>query len=143
MKKVFFTLLLLLSNFGFSQNTKISFSDSISGRAAQKVADSTFTEIDPPSDGTIVKFSSNKEFWFGISILVTLIVLIPLLIWIIRKKNIADDLSVKLLLTTIVIVSTLFLVVAGYDDKTIAPAFGLFGAILGYVFGKSENKESK
>ena len=117
--------------------------DSLPHKTAS-VADTTFTTKDPVEDvGAMpLKFYSSKEFLFGVSILVTLVVILPLLIWVIKTKNLSDDLTVKLLLTTIVIICTLFLVVAGFDDKSIAPAFGLFGAILGYVFGKSENKNT-
>jgi hypothetical protein len=92
--------------------------------------------VDPESGGESIKFLSKREFWFGIATLIVLLVLTPIIINLVRKKNINDELAVKLIITTIVIVATLFLVVAGYDDKTIAPAFGLFGGILGYVFGR-------
>ena len=45
---------------------------------------------------------------------------------------------------TILIISVAsFLVVAGYDDKQIAPVIGLLGTIAGYLLGKdSSNRES-
>jgi hypothetical protein len=36
----------------------------------------------------------------------------------------------------LIIVLTVFLIVAGYDDKQIAPAMGLLGTIAGYLLGK-------
>jgi len=48
----------------------------------------------------------------------------------------ADDI-LKGVGTILIIVSTLFLVVAGYDDKQIAPVIGLFGTIAGYILGRN------
>jgi hypothetical protein len=39
--------------------------------------------------------------------------------------------------TVLIVFAALFLVVAGYSDSQIAPAFGLLGTIAGYLFGKS------
>ena len=39
--------------------------------------------------------------------------------------------------TIMIIVAALFLVVAGYSDKQIAPVMGLLGTIAGYLLGKS------
>jgi hypothetical protein len=38
--------------------------------------------------------------------------------------------------TILIIISTLFLIVAGYSDIQIAPAMGLLGTIAGYLLGK-------
>src|SRR6266853_700176 len=40
----------------------------------------------------------------------------------------------------LIIVLTVFLIVAGYDDKQIAPAMGLLGTIAGYLLGKDISK---
>jgi hypothetical protein len=48
----------------------------------------------------------------------------------------ADDV-LKGVGTILIIVCTLFLVVAGYSDKQIAPVIGLFGTIAGYILGRS------
>jgi hypothetical protein len=42
----------------------------------------------------------------------------------------------KTLGTVLIIILTVFLIVAGYDDKQIAPAVGLLGTIAGYLLGK-------
>ena len=46
------------------------------------------------------------------------------------------DSVLKIFGTTMIIVSAIFLVVAGYDDKQIAPVMGLLGTIAGYLLGK-------
>jgi VIT1/CCC1 family predicted Fe2+/Mn2+ transporter len=38
--------------------------------------------------------------------------------------------------TILIVISALFLVVAGYSDKQIAPVMGLLGTIAGYLLGK-------
>ncbi|MDF3864220.1 hypothetical protein P3W53_07105 [Pseudomonas denitrificans (nom. rej.)] len=44
--------------------------------------------------------------------------------------------------TIVIIISAVFLVVAGYSDKQIAPVMGLLGTIAGYLLGKSSNGET-
>jgi len=46
------------------------------------------------------------------------------------------DSVLKIFGTTLIIVSAIFLVIAGYDDKQIAPVMGLLGTIAGYLLGK-------
>ena len=40
--------------------------------------------------------------------------------------------------TIMILISALFLVVAGYDDTQIAPVLGLLGTIAGYLLGKDD-----
>lgn len=48
----------------------------------------------------------------------------------------SSDSALKLLGTLLIIVVSVFLVVAGYSDKQIAPVMGLLGTIAGYLLGK-------
>ena len=43
--------------------------------------------------------------------------------------------------TILIIVVAVFLVVAGYSDKQIAPVMGLLGTIAGYLLGKGSNSK--
>lgn len=43
----------------------------------------------------------------------------------------------KTFIVTLIILGTLLLLAAGFDDRTIAPALGLFGTIAGYLLGKT------
>ncbi len=45
---------------------------------------------DPSSDYESIRFLSKREFWFGISTLVVLLTLTPIIINFVRKKNIND-----------------------------------------------------
>jgi hypothetical protein len=50
-----------------------------------------------------------------------------------------DDL-LRSFVTILIVVSAVFLVVAGYSEKQIAPVIGLLGTIAGYVLGKSDQR---
>lgn len=54
-------------------------------------------------------------------------------------KN-ADDV-LKLFGTIIIVISAVFLVVAGYTDTQIAPVIGLLGTIAGYLLGRESTAE--
>jgi len=45
--------------------------------------------------------------------------------------------------TILIIIAAVFLIVAGYSEKQIAPVIGLLGTVAGYLLGKSQSKEDK
>ena len=62
---------------------------------------------------------------------------------IIKNKTFNDSSITRLLITTIVIFSSLFLITAGFSSQQIAPITGLFGTIIGYMVGiSSKNNNS-
>ncbi|MDF0519026.1 hypothetical protein P0R31_17465 [Bradyrhizobium yuanmingense] len=86
-------------------------------------------------------FSSRTpyEFWLTCIILGFGLIIILLLLSHFRSvpnRNTED--VAKAVTVVIVIVGTLVLVTAGYSNDQIAPAFGLFGTIIGYMLGKLE-----
>lgn len=54
----------------------------------------------------------------------------------------ASDSHVRLFATMLIVVMAVFLIVAGYSDTQIAPAFGLLGTIAGYLLGKDASTKS-
>lgn len=68
---------------------------------------------------------------FGISI----ITLEMLLVWL--NKIDSQD-AIKIVIITLIVTSTLFLITAGYSNDQIAPAMGLLGTIAGYLLGKQK-----
>jgi glycerol uptake facilitator-like aquaporin len=77
------------------------------------------------------------EFWLTCIILAFGLITIILLLSHFRSvpnRNIED--VARATTVVIVIVGTLVLVTAGYSNDQIAPAFGLFGTIMGYMLGK-------
>lgn len=51
------------------------------------------------------------------------------------KNHDVSDREAKMFIVVLVIVSALFVVVAGYSDSQMAPVMGLLGTIVGYVLG--------
>ena len=51
----------------------------------------------------------------------------------------ADDIAKNCAITTVV-TAALVLIIAGYNSSQIAPAFGLFGTIVGYLLGRSSRR---
>ncbi|MEX6508819.1 hypothetical protein [Jiella sp. M17.18] len=51
----------------------------------------------------------------------------------------SDEFS-RYYLAIIVVIAALFLMTAGYNENQTAPAFGLLGTILGYIFGKIDGR---
>lgn len=62
--------------------------------------------------------------------------------WLMRKER-DSDAKLRALGTILIVFAALFLVVAGYSDNQVAPAFGLLGTIAGYLFGKSGSATMK
>ena len=45
--------------------------------------------------------------------------------------------------TILIVVAAVFLIVAGYSEKQIAPVIGLFGTIVGYILGNHKANATK
>ena len=87
---------------------------------------------------------SRLEFQLSLFVLGFGILIILLEIFLIKTNRISPDEAVKFILVTIIIVSTLFLITAGYSNDQIAPAVGLLGTIAGYLLGKvSQNQKNE
>lgn len=94
----------------------------------------------PSSGANLAKFFSGKtpyEFWLacligilGLSIVITTMVTLS------RLENIRPEDVARPTIILSVITGTLILVTVGYSNDQIAPAFGLFGTIIGYMLGR-------
>lgn len=92
------------------------------------------------SGATLAGFFSSKtpyEFWLTCLIGILGLAIICALIFTLRKATNArpDDIARPVIILT-VITGTLILVTVGYSNEQIAPAFGLFGTIIGYMLGR-------
>ena len=98
-------------------------------------------DIHLPSSGeNLLSFFSKRtpyEFWLTcIIILLGVFVIVALMRSISRiSGHHPEDISRPIIIVTIV-TGTLILVTAGYSNDQIAPAFGLFGTIVGYILGR-------
>jgi hypothetical protein len=146
LKRYFFLLIIFFISINCKGQTKqpLIFDTSEETTVASK--DTVINEIgtsDMKIETETFYFLSQKEFWLAIVILVLLLTVLIIEAWMIKSRKFTDDSAIKLVLITIVLFGVLFLFVSGYSDKQIAPVFGLFGTICGYLFGKMNNDSPK
>jgi hypothetical protein len=81
--------------------------------------------------------SAPYQFWLSCLIVAFGLAIIGGLMWSLMKVSApkAEDISRPMIVVT-VIIGSLILVSAGYSNSQIAPAFGLFGTIIGYMLGR-------
>jgi hypothetical protein len=94
----------------------------------------------PNSGGNLTRFFTAKtpyEFWLSCLIVLLGLTIIGALILALRRVENArpEDFARPIIVVT-VIIGTLLLVTVGYNNEQIAPAFGLFGTIVGYLLGR-------
>ena len=77
------------------------------------------------------------EFWLSLLILLFGSIVVFLQFFLLRKQRFDANDLLKVFGVTLIVVGTLFLIAAGFGDKQIAPAMGLFGTLAGYLLGKA------
>ena len=88
-----------------------------------------------------VSLLSNYEFWLTISILIFGAISIAFsLKYVSQGKNSDSEHIIRVIAVNLIVIGTLVTITGGLSDKQIAPAFGLFGTIAGYLLGKGERK---
>ena len=97
----------------------------------------------PSSGGNLINFIFKKspyEFWLTLLIIAFGLAVLGLYIYAIRNihNRRPEDVSRALIVIT-VITGSLVLITAGYSNEQIAPAFGLFGTVIGYMLGRMSN----
>ncbi len=94
----------------------------------------------PGAGGNLARFFTAKtpyEFWLTCLIGFLGLVIIGALVFALRRVDNTrpEDITRPVIVLT-VIIGTLILVTVGYTNEQIAPAFGLFGTIVGYMLGR-------
>lgn len=90
-----------------------------------------------------VSLLSNYEFWLTISVLIFgLMFLIVSNRAISKASGSEPEHVIRTVSVILIVIGTLVTITAGLSDKQIAPAFGLFGTIAGYLLGRSERKNT-
>ena len=84
-----------------------------------------------------VGWFSSLELWLSLSVLCFGLITLAIEITVIKAGTFKPDDSIKLLAVTLIVISTLFIITAGFDSEQIAPAMGLFGTVAGYMLGKA------
>lgn len=82
---------------------------------------------------------TDLEFNLSIIVLVFGLVITLLEVFLIKQRKISGEDSIKFITITLIIISTLFLITAGYSNNQIAPAVGLLGTIAGYLLGRIQD----
>ena len=83
---------------------------------------------------------TSLEFWMSFSVLCFGIVILVIEGLMIKFNTFQPEQTIKLLAITLIVISTLFIITAGFDSEQIAPAMGLFGTIAGYILGRASEK---
>lgn len=97
-----------------------------------------------PGLGAFFTSRTPYEFWLTCIIASFGLIVILLLLW--HVRNIPDRRTedvTRAVVVVMVITGTLILVTAGYSNDQIAPAFGLFGTIVGYILGRLAQSGSR
>jgi len=84
---------------------------------------------------------SHLEFILSVTVLTFGLLTMLLELYLISSNKINPEDTIKFIVITLVITSTLFLITAGYTNDQIAPALGLLGTIAGYLLGKHQNQQ--
>lgn len=101
----------------------------------------------PPTEPPISRISGPDRIFsdielqliFGVLCFGLLIIILQFaLMW---KTGFNSQNVIKMSTVTLVIISTLFVITAGFSSEQIAPAMGLFGTIVGYVLGRETTKQ--
>jgi len=69
---------------------------------------------------------------FGVLVLIVTVLMI--------KWGSSPESTLRVIGTIVILIMAVFLVVAGYSDKQIAPVMGLLGTVAGYLLGKSSKE---
>lgn len=92
---------------------------------------------------SVVGWLSSFEFWMSFSVLIFGLLVFAIEIVMVRLTSFQPEQTIKLLAVTLIVISTLFIITAGFDSEQIAPAMGLFGTIAGYMLGRASGKSGE
>lgn len=99
------------------------------------------------SSPKLIDFFSAKtpyEFWLTCVILLAGLIFASLAISFLRQIHRQDlEHATRAMTILFLIMATMVLITAGYNNEQIAPAFGLFGTIVGYILGRGEKAPGK
>lgn len=110
-----------------------------------KELDGLATPRDKQSPASIEADGSGPVWWSTTNamtmssvVLVFGAIVICIAAWLIRQGQNSTAI-LRVFGTVLILVMSVFLVVAGYDDKQIAPVLGLLGTVAGYLLGREAN----
>jgi hypothetical protein len=114
----------------------------------EKIQNLRSENVNSTSAITVQKTSADADWWSvqdAMTISASVLVFgcfIMLLATILLYRGTTSHDVLKLFGTMIIVISAVFLVVAGYSDTQIAPVIGLLGTIAGYLLGSKDTTEN-
>ena len=86
-------------------------------------------------------FMDDLEFWNSVVVIVFGLIIIGIVLFKFRVKDMDADSLIRLFTLTLVIIASMYLIAAGWDNQQTAPAFGILGTVAGYLLGKEHSKK--
>jgi hypothetical protein len=96
----------------------------------------------PEPQPQLTWWTTTSAMTMSAAVLVFGLLTLALAAYVIRKGH-PWEAVLKIFGMVLIIVLAVFLIVAGYDDKQIAPAMGLLGTIAGYLLGKDISRTTR
>lgn len=87
---------------------------------------------------SVVTWLSNYEFWMSSAVLIFGLLLFVAELYLMKIISFQPEQAIKLMAVTLIVISTLFIITAGFSSEQIAPAMGLFGTVAGYMLGRAQ-----
>lgn len=112
----------------------------VSGKEDKNADESKRTTSPKIGMSSRVNWLSSFEFWMSFSVLCFGLLVFAIEIITIKLGTFGPEQTIKLIAVTLIVISTLFIITAGFDSEQIAPAMGLFGTIAGYMLGRASGK---
>ncbi len=116
--------------------------------ALEKSIENRITTESNISSSAIAESTETQAWWtvqnaMTISAITLIFGIIVIMIgaYLVRKGSEIEGV-LRLLATIVILVGSLFLVVAGYTETQVAPVIGLLGTIAGYLLGKARTEQS-
>lgn len=81
--------------------------------------------------------AADEGLWLSGIIMGFSLILVAFMTYLIKTGS-GQESVLKVFGTILIIVAAVFLIVAGYSEKQIAPVIGLLGTIVGYILGKEQ-----
>lgn len=91
-------------------------------------------------ESSVVHWLTSFEFWMSFSVLCFSVIVFVIEAVMVKFNTFQPEQTIRLLAVTLIVISTLFIITAGFDSEQIAPAMGLFGTIAGYILGRAIEK---
>lgn len=109
--------------------------------AQQPAAQAVVVQAPDPEVSVPAWWSNQNAMTMSSVVLIFGVVVIAICAALMRSSRPSPEAILRVFGTVLIITGALFLVVAGYTDKQMAPVMGLLGTLAGYLLGKGASDE--